>query len=298
MKELIQHIITDIGDNKSISDILLDAQIIAYELKNEDFSNWIRHEQQGYPNSKALPEYRKPLAKLMVDINQPFIGITTTQEIPGQLFENEDIQFSITHANITCSLSDLEILAKNKSDGFLIYTIPNSGYKFLKSIIDDDEIIRSYFWMPISTANSIIQKFIGKLIEFLLQLDEEKDIHIDFSTMRSFRNPNQTMNNTYYVNAVNANLGNGNISTGDINIQTIDDETKSQLSKLIEQIKNTNNQFNSDTIECIDTIKEEIDKPNSSRRILRMLFKSLSNIVTGVTANLLSPLITQALNLL
>ena len=53
MKELINKIIQDLGDEKPISGILLKSQIVASELGNQEFSNWIFHEQK-YTNFQAV----------------------------------------------------------------------------------------------------------------------------------------------------------------------------------------------------------------------------------------------------
>lgn len=67
MKEFINKIIQDLGDEKPISGILLKSQIVASELGNQEFSNWIFHEQNGYTDVKSLPDYRKLGAIAKVD---------------------------------------------------------------------------------------------------------------------------------------------------------------------------------------------------------------------------------------
>lgn len=67
MKELINKIIQDLGDEKPISGILLKSQIVASELGNQEFSNWIFPEQNGYTDVKSLPDYRKLGAIAKVD---------------------------------------------------------------------------------------------------------------------------------------------------------------------------------------------------------------------------------------
>lgn len=51
MKELIDKIIQDLGEDKPIRGILLKAQIVASKLGNKEFEDWIRNEQNGYPDA-------------------------------------------------------------------------------------------------------------------------------------------------------------------------------------------------------------------------------------------------------
>ena len=63
MKEIINKIIQDLGDDKPIKGILLKAQIVASKLGNNDFEMWIRNEQNGYPDAKNLPDLRSIYTK-------------------------------------------------------------------------------------------------------------------------------------------------------------------------------------------------------------------------------------------
>lgn len=48
LKSLIDSVIIDLSENKSIEVILLKVQTISFYLKDEEFSSWIKHEQNGY----------------------------------------------------------------------------------------------------------------------------------------------------------------------------------------------------------------------------------------------------------
>lgn len=59
MKELINQIIQDLGANKPIDGILLKTQVVAHKLKNEEFLQWVKNEQNGYEDMRTVPDYRK-----------------------------------------------------------------------------------------------------------------------------------------------------------------------------------------------------------------------------------------------
>ena len=58
IKDIIDKIIQDLGDDKPIKGILLKAQIVASQLNNKEFEEWIKSEQNGYSDAKNLPDYR------------------------------------------------------------------------------------------------------------------------------------------------------------------------------------------------------------------------------------------------
>ena len=59
LKKQIESIIEDLANDAPISRILLKAQTIAFYIKDDSFTNWIKNEQNGYSTINDLPEYRK-----------------------------------------------------------------------------------------------------------------------------------------------------------------------------------------------------------------------------------------------
>lgn len=109
----------------------------------------------------------------------------------------------------------------------------------------------------------------------------------------------------YNINAVVVNLSSGSVSTGDINIesnaQSIGnvDEIKKQLSDLIKQIRlaSENNSITGFQEHC-QSIKLELEKRQPNFNIIKSTLENLKGIVTGVSANIITPYILQALALL
>ena len=69
LKSLVDSVISDLTENKSIESILLKTQTISHYLKDEEFTNWIKHELNGYGDDEyPLPNYRKINCIVKVDI--------------------------------------------------------------------------------------------------------------------------------------------------------------------------------------------------------------------------------------
>ena len=47
-KELINKLILDLAQDAPMSQVMLMAQAVSFELQNKLFSDWVRKEQRGY----------------------------------------------------------------------------------------------------------------------------------------------------------------------------------------------------------------------------------------------------------
>jgi len=88
MNEIIESIQKDILNHEiPISVILLKAKILAYELKNDRFKQWVKYEMDGYPNHKDLPDYRIIKTQLFGFI---FNGWNGYKNVPISLYGTPD----------------------------------------------------------------------------------------------------------------------------------------------------------------------------------------------------------------
>ena len=95
IKDIIDKIIQDLGDDKPIKGILLKTQIVASQLNNKEFEEWIKSEQNGYSDAKNLPDYRVLGAIVKANVFQPYIGLYQNCTIPPGIFENEIIKICL-----------------------------------------------------------------------------------------------------------------------------------------------------------------------------------------------------------
>ena len=86
IKNIIDKIIQDLGDDRPINGILLKVQIVASRLNNKEFENWINNEQNGYSDAKNIPSYRVLGAIVKADIFRPYDGLYRNCIIPPGIF--------------------------------------------------------------------------------------------------------------------------------------------------------------------------------------------------------------------
>lgn len=302
MKDIINNIIKDLGEDKPIKGILLKAQIVASKLDNKEFGEWIHNEQNGYPNAKNIPEYRVLNAIVKANISVPYMGIYTNYTIPEGIFDNDIINDRLYHVRITQSLSEIENLCKENKNGILTSICSAIAYPEVnKHVRGNAEKV----WQEFSASSclGIVDSFKSKLLSFFLELDRKIDAGVDFSKIEGQNTINQIMNN-YYINSVVANTGNGNVSTGNISdnasiLLISDEEQKAKIQELISKLVSEAKKIDNEDLQmAVDTISEECKKPSWAKKTLKLGLNAVQGIATGIAANQLTPIVAQALALL
>ena len=86
IKEMAESILSDLMNNIPISELLLKAKIFASKKGDQDLSNWIDHELNGY--KEKPPVYRMLDAGVKINICNGFQKITNF-EYPIDLVKEE-----------------------------------------------------------------------------------------------------------------------------------------------------------------------------------------------------------------
>lgn len=302
IKDIIDKIIQDLGDDKPIKGILLKTQIVASQLNNKEFEEWIKSEQNGYSDAKNLPDYRVLGAIVKANVFQPYIGLSQNCTIPPGIFENEIINDCMSHARIINSLSEIENICSSNKNGHVSINSPVIAYPEVGKYVRGN-VEKVWQEIPVSSLANIVDTFKSKLLSFFLDLDKKIDAGVDFSKIEGQNEIKNIMNN-YYINSVVANTGDGTVNTGDISknnsvLCISDPDQQKQIKELVsELIKATKDIDNEDLKMAVETISEECNKPSWAKKTLRIAFNAIQGIATGIAANQLTPIITKALTLL
>ena len=305
MESLISEIIKGLGADKPINTILLKSQIVASELGNTTFSKWISYEQNGYPDAKAVPEYRILEATVKADVFNANMGYIRNQTIPAGIFGHKVINECMRQVQILQSLSEIENLCGQKEKDFMLFhPLPAMAYPEVNKYINGS-VLSVWQEFSVSSLVHIVDVFKSKLLDFFLSLNKEIKDGIDFSQISSQDNQqiiNQIMNN-YNINAAVANTGNGSVSAGDITASNFQispsDQIRSQMYEVVAKLETVlSKNKKSDMDEALATLKEETARPSWNKRMLKMALNAINGIASGVIANEITPLVTQGLALL
>lgn len=301
-KLLAENILSDLMNNKSISEILLKLKIFASKKGDEDLLKWVSKELNGY-GEEVPPIYRILNAGLKIKVFVGF-GVERWIEFPSELINENKIRERLSHLPFHQSVGEIEgLCSENKQDGDIMIHVPVYVYSFISEFVNG-EIQDAYQYTTKAAVSQIITQVKSILVDYLLKISDEEDINFN-----TFITNNSNMNNNITINAGFVNTGNGSINaTGATNV--VGDNNKvcandiNELLRIISEIDKIAAvaQPNQDYEEASKDIKEELKKDKPEKKFLKRCFQLLpsflSNVSASVLANELNPLVASALSLL
>lgn len=219
LKPLIDSVIVDLSENKSIETILLKVQTISYYLKDEMFSSWIKHEQNGYGSDKyPLPDYRKVNCVVKIDVSQ-YGGMTKNMMFPCEIVNDDKVSERLTHMSVFESLNEIEQMANNANAGNdLIMAVPlYIVQKYMELYINGNILVANQH-INMSTIQAVVSQFKSKLLAFFLELNDKMDWSIDFDVLVSKNIIKQIMV-TNNINAAVVATDGFFVATRDVNVE-------------------------------------------------------------------------------
>ena len=210
-KNIVNSLIDDIANGAAISQILLKAQIIAYNVGDEKFSKLIKNEQQGYSPNDEIPDYRKLKSLVKATFVSPF-GNPQTVEVHSEVVEDNRIRDLLNYVEIRVPLVQVEAMYNNAESGIIRMQLPVFAYSTIKDMYDSNgfEVHSANHYFP------KVETFKAKLLDSLLQFNDKLDWNLELSAAKNKDLAKTIINNVYNVHAAVANMGNGNVETQDI----------------------------------------------------------------------------------
>lgn len=291
--ELQQEIISQDCD---IVNALRKAHLIAVKLGLEEFDNWILNELNGYSSQKDCPDYRKIYAVLR-GFN-PYHGWIPT------MINDPEFEKMISEKKITQSISEIITLISNNEDGLSI-NCNGAELELFNKMFDNPLPMHFAYQVSRASVADIIEKVKNTLLEWTLKLEKEgilgENMAFNEKEKEQAKSIPQTINNYYgSTNVVNGTANNSPIVAGNNNTVSISkEELGNELSKIADEIKNTNEISTDDietALELLSDIRDKIDcdkKPSIIKSGLVGLRDFLITAGGGLTANLLATLITR-----
>ena len=184
-KKIVNSLIDDIANGAAISQILLKAQIIAYNVGDEKFSKLIKNEQQGYSPNDDIPNYRKLKSMVKATFANSW-GKAQTVYVSCETIENKRIRDSLTFVNVREPLVQVGAM---------------------------------YHCFPKESLLSIVENVKAQLLDLLLQFNDKLDWKMDLVADKNKNMAKTIINNVYNVKAVVANMGEGSVETNDIMVK-------------------------------------------------------------------------------
>lgn len=218
-KKIVNSLIDDIANGAAISQILLKAQIIAYNVGDEEFSKLIKNEHQGYSPNDDIPDYRKLKSMVKATFVNSW-GNVQNVNVSCEAIEDKRERELLTFVSVTDSLVQVEAMYNNAESGMVRIQVPVFAYPTIKSLYKSDgyEVYSVNHCFPKESLLSIVEIFKAQLLDLLLQFNDKLDWNMDLAADKNKDMAKTIINNVYNVKAVVANMAEGNVKTQDIKL--------------------------------------------------------------------------------
>lgn len=309
LKKTIEGIIEDlVNDNKNISTIFLKLQVIVHILKNENLKNWVEYELHGYPDKRTLPEYRIIPGVVYGDMEQHrgFQGSYRISDfiLPTSHIDDDDLLDILRTFRCKDSISKIEEIANNDEQEINV-TLPDFCIPYLQRGLETNCYLNqiSQHIQKFDLKN-IVNQVKSSLLQFLLEINDELNLDIEFTAMENKEKIEKAINNTIYAGVVatgeNAtiNANESNIVGGQNNSLTINETVKKEIEDLVAQIAEISDTFSEEKEEVLNElarITTQLKKSTPKIDIISSSFQTIYSILTGVTGNLATPVIVDGI---
>ena len=303
LKSLVDSVISDLTENKSIESILLKTQTISHYLKDEEFSTWIKHELNGYGDDEyPLPDYRKINCIVKVDISQPFGRMAKNYPFPCEYIKDDKIRERMTHMAVFESLSEIELMMKDDKHGNDLtiavpqYIVQNYMEKYVEGYI-----LVANQHINMNNIQAVISKFKSLLLTFFLELNDKMNWELNFDVMATKQIIKQIMV-TNNINAAVVATEGSTISTGAVSVENshignvaYSNEQKEFLSVLKDIEKLVKESGNQNLKDSVDIVKAETQKPKWNKKFMTMGLNAIKGIANGFVVKGLMTLVEKAI---
>jgi hypothetical protein len=278
---MIKELITDLAFDKiTLSQALTRAKLIARQIKNDTFKNWLNKELNGYEyDDTLLPSYRKIWAEIKLTAEFPFGRTQTFPVVMNDKQKDIEELLNFHHVIEPISIIEQNISQMTEGKGYIHLSggqVQTVGEIYRKQVEAYNGVIRSGS-RTIGKAQllNIVELTKQKLIDTLQDLEEQFP-EIDNKYVMNEENEKKVQNiitNNIYGNNNPLNVAAGhNITQGDINV-TI---TQDHLSKLKELGVQDNE------LSELTDIDKETPKGNSERK--NKIMGWLGKVTASLTA--------------
>lgn len=306
LKSLVDSVISDLTENKSIESILLKTQTISHYLKDEEFTIWIKHEMNGYGDDEyPLPDYRKINCIVKVDISQPFGRMAKNYPFPCEYIKDDKIRERMTHMAVFESLSEIELMMKDDKHGNdLTMAVPQYIVQNYMAQYVEGYILVANQHINMNNIQAVISKFKSLLLTFFFELNDKMDWDLNFDVLATKQIIKQIMV-TNNINAAVVATEGSIISTGSVSVENshignvaYSKEQKEFLSVLEEIEKLVKESENQELKDSVDIVKSETQKPKWNKKLMTMGLNAIKGIANGFVVEGLMTLIEKAIVML
>ena len=307
VKKLIEDVLMDLADNKTLTDVSSKIQIIVRLLGDDKLKAWYTCEFVTGYNDQELPDYRISRAaeiKANYLVQQGFgLMQLSGQSIPvGNLDSVEYEEIMTIRFNDTIA----SIIEYSKHPKDIAMSLSSYEKVLVQKVLGEVHIQNVYKVLSPSTLQTIIDSVKGRIIDMFMDLNEKVfDGGLDLKSKSAKEEIHQVITNN--ITACIVHTGDGTINASNVtNVigdnNAISTSSVSELKDILREIKSLLDTQNPECEEICDELDAELSKPTPVKKILKRGFQAIKGILLNTSTELLvgklSPLLDQALILL
>lgn len=293
IKKLIEDVLMDLADNKTLTDVSSKIQIIVRLLGDEKLKTWYTCEfVTGYKNQE-LPDYRISRA---ADVKANYLvpqgyGVLqlSGQSIPvGNLDSVEYEEIMTIRFNDTIA----SIIEYSKHPKDIAMSLSSYEKVLVQKVLGEVHIQNVYKVLSPSTLQTIIDSVKGCIIDMFMDLNEKVfDGGLDLKSKSAKEEIHQVITNNITAGIVHTGDGTVNASNvtnvvGDNN--TISISTIDELKDILQAINSLMGSSSVEFDEVSEELSGELSKSSPTKKILKRGFQAIMGLALSASSEVLS----------
>lgn len=283
-KKLIEEVLLDLGNNKSLTDVSSKIQIIVRLLGDEKLKSWYTYEFVTGYKDQELPEYRITHA---VEIKANYIVSRgfSAWKLSGQSVPVANLGLEKYKEIMTVRFCDTisAIIEYSKHPKDVAMSLTPYEQMLVQKVLGEAHIQNVHKVLSPSTFQTIIDNVQGRIIDMFMDLNERVfNGELDLKSNSAKKEIHQVITNNITAGIVQT--GPGTIEANNATIAAKIEQSPSadviaKLNSLADEIermaKDADDEFNDIARELID-IRTELSKPQPNSSFLKKSFKALT----------------------
>ena len=283
-KKLIEEVLLDLGNNKSLTDVSSKIQIIVRLLGDEKLKSWYTCEFVTGYKDQELPEYRITHA---VEIKANYIvsRVFGAWKLSGQSVPVANLGLEKYKEIMTVRFCDTisAIIEYSKHPKDVAMSLTPYEQVLVQKVLGEAHIQNVHKVLSPSTFQTIIDNVQGRIIDMFMDLNERVfNGELDLKSNSAKKEIHQVITNNITAGIVQT--GPGTIEANNATIAAKIEQSPSadviaKLNSLADEIermaKDADDEFNDIARELID-IRMELSKPQPNSSFLKKSFKALT----------------------
>lgn len=283
-KKLIEEVLLDLGNNKSLTEVSSKIQIIVRLLGDDELKAWYNCEfVKGYQDEK-LPEYRMAMAaEIKADYFMPQgFGMLT---VSGQSVPVANLGMDKYKQIMTISFKDTisAIIEYAKHPEHVAMSLTPYELALVQKVLGNAQIQRAHKIIPPAVFKTIIDNVQSRIIDLFMDLDERVfNGQLDIESAFAKDEIHQVITNNFTAGVIQTGTGKIDITNSTVAASIegpITDEVKAQLLNLANEIekvaKDVDEEFD-EVAKNIVSIKAELSSTNPQPRTIKNTFKAIA----------------------